>query len=57
MLIEKNTLVRVGDGHHLRANIYRPEQDGRFPVLMSLGIYEAMTFTSPTVTSCSGTSC
>jgi predicted acyl esterase len=39
MLIEKNTLVRVGDGHHLRANIYRPEQDGRFPVLMSLGIY------------------
>jgi len=39
MLIEKNTLVPVSDGHHLRANIYRPEQDGRFPVLMSLGIY------------------
>jgi hypothetical protein len=39
MVVEKNTLVPVSDGHHLRANIYRPEQHGRFPVLMSLGIY------------------
>ena len=39
MLVEKNTLVPVSDGHRLRANVCRPEQAGRFPVLMSLGIY------------------
>jgi len=39
MLLEKNVLVPVNDGHHLRANVYRPEHAGRFPVLMSLGIY------------------
>ncbi len=39
MLVEKNMPVPVGDGHQLRANIYRPDRSGRFPVLMSLGIY------------------
>jgi predicted acyl esterase len=39
MRVEKNVLITVSDGHGLRANVYRPEQDGSFPVLMSLGIY------------------
>jgi uncharacterized protein len=39
MQVEKNVLIPVSDGHGLRANVYRPAQDGCFPVLMSLGIY------------------
>jgi uncharacterized protein len=39
MIVEKDVLVPVNDGHQLRTNIYRPEADGRFPVLMSMGIY------------------
>jgi predicted acyl esterase len=39
MLVEKNALIPVSDGHRLCANIYHPKQEGRYPVLMSLGIY------------------
>ncbi len=39
MIVEKNILVTVNDGHRLRANVYRPEKPGRYPVLMSMGIY------------------
>ncbi len=39
MLVEKDVLIPVSDGHHLRANVYRPEGEGNYPVLMSLGIY------------------
>jgi hypothetical protein len=39
MIVEKNVVVPVNDGHGLRANIYRPAGEGRFPVLMSMGIY------------------
>jgi predicted acyl esterase len=39
MRVEKDVLIPVNDGHRLCANVYRPESEGRFPVLMSLGIY------------------
>ena len=39
MLVEKDVLIPVNDGSYLRANIYHPASYGRFPVLMSLGIY------------------
>ena len=39
MRVEKNVEIPVGDGHVLKANVYRPDREGRFPVLMSLGIY------------------
>jgi uncharacterized protein len=39
MLVENDVPVPVNDGHRLRANIYRPPTDGRYPVLMSMGIY------------------
>lgn len=39
MIVEKNVGIPVSDGHRLRANVYRPEQGGPHPVLMSLGIY------------------
>lgn len=39
MIVEKDVLIPVNDGHQLRANVYRPEGEGRFPILMSLGIY------------------
>lgn len=39
MIVEKDVLIPVNDGHQLRANVYRPEGESRFPILMSLGIY------------------
>jgi hypothetical protein len=39
MIVEKDVLIPVNDGHLLCANVYRPQGNGRFPVLMSLGIY------------------
>ncbi|MGZ5999260.1 MAG: CocE/NonD family hydrolase, partial [Rhizomicrobium sp.] len=39
MIVEKDVTIPVNDGHRLRANVYRPPGNGRFPVLMSLGIY------------------
>jgi hypothetical protein len=39
MLVEQNADVPMRDGAILRANVYRPHTDGRFPVLMTFGPY------------------
>ncbi len=39
MIVEKDVALPVGDGHVLRANVFRPPGDGPWPVLMALGIY------------------
>src|SRR5262249_4931202 len=39
MLVEQDTAVPMRDGAILRANVYRPEAHGRFPVLMTFGPY------------------
>jgi predicted acyl esterase len=39
MLFEKDVPIRVGDGLVLRANVFRPEGDGPFPVVMAHGSY------------------
>src|SRR5262250_3102449 len=39
MLLEQNTDVPMRDGAILRANVYRPNAGGRFPVLMTFGPY------------------
>lgn len=39
MRVEKNVPIEMRDGIVLRANVFRPDAPGRFPVIMSLGIY------------------
>ncbi|MFT8244992.1 CocE/NonD family hydrolase [Roseomonas sp. BN140053] len=39
MIVEKDAGIPVNDGHVLRANIYRPPGPGRFPVIMTQGVY------------------
>jgi uncharacterized protein len=39
MLFEHNVAVTMSDGGIIRANIYRPDKPGRFPVLMLMGPY------------------
>ena len=39
MIIEWDAPIEMDDGLVLRANIYRPDGDGRFPVIMSHGPY------------------
>jgi predicted acyl esterase len=39
LVFEKDVAVPVGDGNVLRANVFRPEREGRFPVVMAQGIY------------------
>jgi predicted acyl esterase len=39
MLFEHNVPVAMTDGVRLRVNIYRPENPGHYPVLMSMGPY------------------
>jgi predicted acyl esterase len=39
MVYEKDVLVPMRVGDHLRANIFRPKKEGRFPVIMTLGPY------------------
>ncbi len=39
MRFEKDVPIQVGDGQVLRANVFRPEGDGRFPVVMAHGSY------------------
>jgi len=39
MIVEKNVGIPMRDGALLMANIYRPEKDGNYPVLMCTGIY------------------
>ncbi|MCW5751091.1 MAG: CocE/NonD family hydrolase [Alphaproteobacteria bacterium] len=39
MIFEKDVPLEAGDGSILRANVYRPREPGRYPVLMAMGIY------------------
>jgi predicted acyl esterase len=39
MVLDKNVAVPMRDGAVLRANVFRPEGEGRYPVLMTLGPY------------------
>jgi predicted acyl esterase len=39
MRVDKNVGIEMRDGLVLRANLFRPEEDGFFPVIMSMGIY------------------
>lgn len=39
LIADQNVAVPVGDGTVLRANVYRPTGEGRYPVIMALGIY------------------
>jgi predicted acyl esterase len=39
MIIEWDVPIRTSDGVVLRADIFRPAKEGRFPVLMSHGPY------------------
>jgi uncharacterized protein len=39
ILVEQNADVPMRDGAILRANVYRPNSDGRFPILMTFGPY------------------
>ena len=39
MVLDKDVAVPMRDGALLRANVFRPDEGGRFPVLMTLGPY------------------
>ena len=39
MIFEKNVLIPMSDGIALRCNIFRPDAPGKFPVVMSFGVY------------------
>jgi predicted acyl esterase len=39
MIFEQDVPVPVSDGLVLRANVFRPDADGRFPVIMAQGVY------------------
>src|SRR6266850_60287 len=39
MVLDKDVAIPVRDGAVLRANVFRPDAGGRFPVLMTLGPY------------------
>jgi hypothetical protein len=39
VLFEKNVLIPTDDGALMMSNVFRPEAEGRYPVLMSMSIY------------------
>jgi uncharacterized protein len=39
LLVEKDAPIPMNDGIVLRANVYRPAADGRFPVVLAHGVY------------------
>ncbi len=39
MIYEKDVPIEMSDGISLRANVYRPEKPGRYPVVMAQGVY------------------
>ncbi len=39
MILDKDVAVPMRDGAELRANVFRPDEPGRFPVLITLGPY------------------
>ena len=40
MRIEKDVDVPMRDGANLKADVFRPDADGQFPVLINMGIYQ-----------------
>ena len=53
MRIEKDVDVPMRDGANLKADVFRPDADGQFPVLINMGIYQkdklwiCLLYTSP----------
>src|SRR5436190_16699182 len=45
-LIERNAAVKMRDGIILRADIYRPAESGRFPVILQRTPYDKSTMSS-----------
>jgi len=39
LLFEKNVTIEVSDGARLSANVFRPREPGRYPVIMAAGVY------------------
>jgi uncharacterized protein len=39
MIFEQDVAIPVGDGNVLRANVFRPDAAGTFPVVMAQGVY------------------
>lgn len=39
MRVEKNVLIPMSDGTALQCNVFRPDDDGRYPIVMSFGVY------------------
>ncbi len=39
LTVEKHVAIPVSDGLQLRANVFRPDAPGRFPVIMTMGSY------------------
>ena len=39
MRVEKDVPIEMRDGIVLRANVFRPDAEGRFPVIMAHGVY------------------
>ena len=39
MIVEKDVPIRTRDGSEIYADVFRPDSDGRFPVIMSQGPY------------------
>lgn len=40
IIIEKDVRIPLSDGSYLVADVFRPDSDGDFPVIMSMGIYQ-----------------
>ncbi|MBT8002643.1 MAG: peptidase S15, partial [Rhodospirillales bacterium] len=38
-LFEKDVGIAMSDGIVLRANVFRPADDGNYPVVMAMGLY------------------
>jgi predicted acyl esterase len=39
MIFEKDVLIEMDDGLHLRGNVFRPKSEGRYPVILAQGVY------------------
>lgn len=39
LVVEKDVEIPMRDGARLRADVFRPKSNGRFPVIMNIGIY------------------
>ena len=39
MRVDWDVVIKVDDGLELRADVYRPDDDGQYPVILSYGPY------------------